>query len=1187
VAMKVLRMKLKRRISYGRSVRRTQRSPVSISSADGSQSDESCRDLLKGETVEDLALKHKNLTVAQRQAQHTYEENVKTASFLRPTVVAAVSRLESVAAKRGMFDDTRKQAEIEAARAEMDPRVDLGLRLASCAATAVDVGSSVRIANGHALAGQIGQVIARHPSHPLWRVKLSKTGEERLFKQCDVTAQNQPVSAAPAVRTTDATPEVGSVVVVMNTSQMKNPHQLARVGQVGTLRDVDHSISPYCVEFLDGSEWFKACDVAPTASSDAGSEDVVEVLPGWFIGDRVRRKPDSSATVCSLRNSLVESGLVIGRDSGVDDRIMVRFQAPHGSRNLSLHPDDLIKEADWHHHIVAKCTAEGVPVQEELERVEKACADAKHALREASRTERKSQSSAVQAARRLHKAGRVAEPCVLVRCVKFKNDTERPVAWRDLPEYVTYEWAVRIGKANLTGRSVMLSLPHGAAVARAVLKSDVEVNQESGVHILQLQSDQLATLRKKDKNYAVVCISIKEAKLIVRSWAQRIAFPQPLQSFGLLKAALGALDDVSLDSAVQEFFDCPETGIIRAKDIAAPAELQATLRPYQHLGFQWLVSNARNGVGCILADDMGLGKTIQAIALLLYLKRSGQLVRPALVVVPTGLLSTWRKEVERWAPSLLVHTYHGYGREMLAGASTSCNGGSVVSNSIVSDAVLPSSSPPLSPQASSIRGLPASAAQSGGGTCETTPRRRVAGKCVVNRSVPVSEHMTPPKLDTERGTHEDGQIDKPVRAARKRVFIEESADIFLTSYGVLRSDIDQLVSNQAFGCMILDEAQQIKNYNTLVSKAVKRMADTVGSIRVALSGTPVENRLSDLHSQFEFILPGYLTSSRAEFDRDFSRPMSASDDLRAPKQQQLLQRMIQPFVMRRLKEDPAIAADLPAKVEQTYLCDVPEEQAALYRAVQSAEFESLEQPAGDGESAPAAFKRRGKVLTMMHALREVCNHPANLKPARWPSSAANIEERPSRASIDASGKCVVLRDILSSVLESGEKALIFCQYLETIDILAEQIHANFKFTPLKFVGSMDGAQREQAVDAFQSNAECKVMLLSLQAGGIGLTLTAATHVIHFDRCYNPARENQATDRAHRIGQTKTVFVHRLIAKGTFEEKLAEVMQSRQQLSNLAIQAGEGWIADLDTAQLKELFALGGDGPALHKKRRAT
>lgn len=336
--------------------------------------------------------------------------------------------------------------------------------------------------------------------------------------------------------------------------------------------------------------------------------------------------------------------------------------------------------------------------------------------------------------------------------------------------------------------------------------------------------------------------------------------------------------------------------------------------------------------------------------------------------------------------------------------------------------------------------------------------------------------------------------------------------------------------------------------------------------------------------------------------------------------------MIHPFVLRRLKSDPAIAAELPEKVEQVHVCDLAESQAALYRAVVEAELAQLTEQAVDGHNAhegidnlgaddnedqeetqeaaktrvedatgsgersssAKAFSRQGKAFAMLHALRRVCNHPANLPNKRRPKGFEN--EAPARCCVEASGKCLALHHLLEKILAGGEKVVICCNYLETIDMLKEQIEAAFKCAPLKFVGSMDRGARDAVVQAFQENSESLVLLLSLQAGGMGINLTAATHVIHFDRCYNPAKENQATDRLHRIGQTRTVFVHRLLTRDTFEERMAEIMRTKQCLSDLTMRAGEAWIADLDQAALRDLFSLGpcagaSAAPAQAKKRR--
>lgn len=409
------------------------------------------------------------------------------------------------------------------------------------------------------------------------------------------------------------------------------------------------------------------------------------------------------------------------------------------------------------------------------------------------------------------------------------------------------------------------------------------------------------------------------------------------------------------------------------------------------------------------------------------------------------------------------------------------------------------------------------------------------------------------------------------------------ADIFLTTYGTLRCNVDRLIEKQVFSCMILDEAQQIKNYNSLISKAVKRMGEHVGSTRVALSGTPVENKLSDLHSQFEFILPGYLASSRLEFDRTFAKPILASvrgtDGADGSEPHKLLQKIIEPFVLRRLKTDPNIAADLPDKVESTIKCPLSEGQRALYRAVQAAGLDGLE----DAEDAPqAAFARHGCVLAMIHALRSVCNHPATLKPERRPQDVdLHIC---SREDVSGSGKCLALEDLLGSIVASGEKAVIFCQYLDTVELLREQIAAGFNCEPLHYVGSMSREEREEVVRKFQSDRNSPVLLLSFQAGAVGITLTAACHVIHFDRCYNPAKESQATDRVHRIGQKKTVFVYRLVAPDTFEERLAQIMEEKAKISAMTPCAGESWIADFNNDELRDLFTLGGGTDSQRQKR---
>lgn len=622
----------------------------------------------------------------------------------------------------------------------------------------------------------------------------------------------------------------------------------------------------------------------------------------------------------------------------------------------------------------------------------------------------------------------------------------------------------------------------------------------------------------------------------------------------LLRAALGDANGISLDSTAKGKINQTGIGADQGVGVAVPSTLKASLRPYQLRGFQWLVNNVQHGFGCILADDMGLGKTMQAIAMLLHLKQEGALKQPALIVVPRGLMATWVREIGQWTCELKVSTYCGHGRSLEASTP-------------VKEAAPASARTKRAKVVKSSEAIePSGAAQDGEEAPATPPK--LPAPCSVSSASP--------------GT----------------------SDVVLTSYGILRNDSEYLCRKGSFSCIVLDEAQQIKNYSSQTSKAVKKVADAIGNKRVALSGTPVENRLAELHSLFEFTLPGYLAPSRADFDRSFARPITAaaiaaaaaakSGRKLAPKlravleqersrgrgfikeakqggsvedheRQELLQRLIRPFVLRRLKSDPGVAPDLPGKIEYDHTCDLSEAQASLYAAVQEHELARIRGSAGDG------FARRSRVLAMVHALREVCNHPASLKPQRRPPGFES--SRDPQACVEASGKCVQMRGLLEQIFEASEKVVVFCQYRDTVDMLAEQISAHFGCSPLKYTGSMTPEQRDLQVKTFQEDAAHPVILLTLQAGCVGLTLTAASHVIHFDRCYNPAKESQATDRVHRIGQGRTVCVHRLISQGTFEERLAETMVTKRFLSDLAVQAGEGCIADLGDNALRELVCL--------------
>ncbi|KAK3283330.1 hypothetical protein CYMTET_8966 [Cymbomonas tetramitiformis] len=367
------------------------------------------------------------------------------------------------------------------------------------------------------------------------------------------------------------------------------------------------------------------------------------------------------------------------------------------------------------------------------------------------------------------------------------------------------------------------------------------------------------------------------------------------------------------------------------------------------------------------------------------------------------------------------------------------------------------------------------------------------------------------------------------------------ADVVLTTYGTLRRDVEML-RRTSFSLVVIDEAQQVKNAGSQASKAVKAINVPPG-MRIALSGTPVENKLAELHSLFDFILPGYLGTVK-EFEREYSKPIEKEQSQEALES---LKKVTAPFLLRRLKTDRSIIQELPEKVvNDTYAALTPR-QAALYESVVSDTMATLE-----------TGSRRGLVLKLMTNLKQICNHVAN-----YDSSHPAAEE--------PSGKLQVLHTLLEPILEKGEKVLIFTQYVTMARLLQQAIRAAHHVNPLMLQGDMARHARDAAVARFQRDPSASVFILSLKAGGVGLNLTAANHIIHYDLWWNPAVEAQATDRAFRIGQERNVFVYRLITQNTFEEKVNDMMKKKQELSDLSVDCGENWIGDLSDTELREMF----------------
>ena len=502
----------------------------------------------------------------------------------------------------------------------------------------------------------------------------------------------------------------------------------------------------------------------------------------------------------------------------------------------------------------------------------------------------------------------------------------------------------------------------------------------------------------------------------------------------------------SMSGQLQDYdFNYDEAYANVIKDFAKPVEvtepdtLTGDLRPYQKTGLKWLWTNVSKGFGCCMADDMGLGKTIQVISLILKLKEEKKLKAPVLVICPTTLMGNWMKELQMFAPSLKVATYHGLDR----------------------------------------------------------------------------------KLDLKN-------------------------DIILTTYAIMRIDVEEM-KKQAWGMIIVDEAQNIKNPDTAQTVAIKSLKS---DIKIAMTGTPVENRLTELWSIFDFINKGYLGSLK-DFQKSYAIPIERfKEKQRASK----LKLSVSPFVLRRLKTDKGVISDLPEKMVLNDYCYLAKSQAVLYEKTLNEMMDKI--------SGFTGVNRRGNIFKLITALKQICNHPY-----QFLKSGDTSKELSGKAE-----KCV---DLVNSIIENGEKTLIFTQYKEMGDILTKIIADECNTEPSFFHGSLTVPQRENLIEDFQNNPERKVMILSLKAGGTGLNLTSATNVIHYDLWWNPAVEEQATDRTYRIGQDKNVMVHRMITLGTFEEKIDEMLKTKKELADLAVYEGEKIITELSDEEIYEIFSLTG------------
>ncbi|UCE04782.1 MAG: DEAD/DEAH box helicase, partial [bacterium] len=514
--------------------------------------------------------------------------------------------------------------------------------------------------------------------------------------------------------------------------------------------------------------------------------------------------------------------------------------------------------------------------------------------------------------------------------------------------------------------------------------------------------------------------------------------PPQLSVNELLKTALTEEYNnakIQFDENVRELLD----SIIKVEKVELPQNLNATLRPYQVTGYEWMVKNANLGLGSLIADDMGLGKTLQVISVLLKFKQDGCFEnKKALIIVPTTILTNWQKEIEKFTPGLKPFIYHGQKRKL--------------------------------------------------------------------------------ELDDN--------------------------DCVITTYGIIRSEIEKFHKIQ-WHSVVIDEAQNIKNPVTAQTKAVKKLKFDV---KIAMSGTPVENRLSEYWSILDFTNKGYLGSLN-KFTEEFARPIQL---YRNHEKIDTFRKISRPFILRRLKSDKSIIKDLPDKVENNQYCSLTKEQAALYQNVVNNIMNEIENEEG--------IARKGLVLKLMTALKQICNHPVHFL-------------KKGKLEAELSGKSTLLFNILENIYENNEKTLIFTQYKEMGNLLVQLIEQKFGTTPLFLHGGTVRKNRDKMVDDFQQRKHIKTFILSLKAGGTGLNLTAAKNVIHYDLWWNPAVEAQATDRTYRIGQTERVMVYRLLTKGTFEEKIEEMLKDKKELADLTVSVGEKWIGELSNRELKDLVTL--------------
>jgi SNF2 family DNA or RNA helicase len=371
-------------------------------------------------------------------------------------------------------------------------------------------------------------------------------------------------------------------------------------------------------------------------------------------------------------------------------------------------------------------------------------------------------------------------------------------------------------------------------------------------------------------------------------------------------------------------------------------------------------------------------------------------------------------------------------------------------------------------------------------------------------------------------------------------------DVIITSYSLARKD-SKLLHAVTWHRVVIDEAQNIKNPAAEQTKAILKLP---AQRRLALTGTPVENRLLDLWSIFNFLNPGYL-GKEAQFRKSFEIPIQKDRD---KVQSTVLKKLVQPFILRRVKTDKNIIKDLPDKVEHKQYCNLTKEQASLYEVVVKDVVKQLEEVEG--------IQRKGLMLSTLMKLKQICNHPRQFLQDNSDFTAVR------------SHKLQRLDEMVEEITAAGESLLIFTQFTEIGEALQQYLKHTLGYRTYYLHGGTSRPKREQMITEFQDpETEPAAFVLSLKAGGVGITLTKANHVFHFDRWWNPAVEDQATDRAFRIGQKKNVVVHKFVTLGTLEERIDEMIESKKKIASSIVGSDESWLTKLDNESFKQLIAL--------------